>query len=299
MINVCIQKTIFRSNKNRKRISWLRKTEYLTFDDSQKKANFQSESNKTIIETSGEMYRDVSKQIDVINTQFETVKEEVVNHPSKPGVTTVNVKYVLPDKQTWIYPSIFVAFDTDISKCGYKPENIPLEKLEDAELRGLQDLDKEGGQYLAFFVPTDETMNQRKNVPVSNENEDGNDTFTYLNDREFWWKLKPKTDLEKSDNYFFIDREDGIFYNEFQARINLNKRLNREKSVNIGNLKLYLKHRELNEVEKKEMQTRITLLEEGNDEENDSQSEENDDDEPIDQAKVIEDIFSTSSAESD
>lgn len=79
-------------------------------------------------------------------------------------------------------------------------------------------VDESGDQFVAYFLPTDETKRKRKR-----DIEDGMDynpveEYEYDLAREYNWNVKNKTMRGYEENYFFVIRDRGVFYNELETR---------------------------------------------------------------------------------
>ena len=68
--------------------------------------------------------------------------------------------------------------------------------------------------------------------------------------REYNWNVKSKASKGYEENFFFLFREEGVFYNELETRVRLSKR-RLKAGQHIGNSKLVVKHRALNKQEAK------------------------------------------------
>jgi len=79
-------------------------------------------------------------------------------------------------------------------------------------------MDESGEQFVAYFLPTQDTMDKRaedasNGIPYDDEGE-----YEYKMYREYNWNVKSKASKGYEENYFFVVREDGIYYNELETR---------------------------------------------------------------------------------
>ncbi|CAL1527539.1 unnamed protein product [Lymnaea stagnalis] len=251
-----------RSRHHNTNVSWLRKTEYISTeynrfiqkaDKSEAKVGFKI---KRIMKEE-DLYKDRESQINAINNTFEKAKHPIQKHYSKPGVTPVQVMEVFPDFKLWKHPFAQVLFDSDPAPKGYSAP-VQIEEMSQAMIRGA--VDESGEQFVAYFLPTDETLGKRKrDAELGREYEEG-DTYEYLLAREYNWNVKNKLSKGYEETYFFIMRDDGVYYNELETRVRLSKR---RKTVANAQLRsrLIVKHRELQEKEIDSQEGRMQMLE--------------------------------------
>merc|ERR1719319_1907462 len=152
---------------------------------------------------------------------------------------------VLPDSNMWKYPCAQVIFDSDPAPAGVKPDQ-QMEQMGQAMIRGV--MDESGEQFVAYFLPTDDTLakrgaDQEEGVEYTDEAE-----YEYRMAREYNWNVKSKASKGYEENFFFLFREDGVFYNELETRVRLSKRRLKAGQA-ISNSKLAVRHRPLKEEE--------------------------------------------------
>ncbi|XP_016349338.1 RNA polymerase II-associated factor 1 homolog [Sinocyclocheilus anshuiensis] len=84
---------------------------------------------------------------------------QIAQHYSKPRVTPVEVLPVFPDFKMWINPCAQVIFDSDPAP---KDVSAPagVDMMSQAMIRGM--MDEEGNQFVAYFLPNEDTMRKRK-----------------------------------------------------------------------------------------------------------------------------------------
>jgi len=183
-------------------------------------------------------YMDRESQIKNIEKTFEDAMEPIESHFSKPGVVPVEVLPVFPDYQLWKYPCAQVIFDSDPAPIG-RPIPSQLEEMSQAMIRGV--MDESGEQFVAYFLPSEETLNKRKKDQDANKEYEEDEVYEYRMAREYNWNVKSKATKGYEENYFFVIREKGVFYNELETRVRLNKRRTRGPHQQL-NTKLCVKH---------------------------------------------------------
>jgi RNA polymerase II-associated factor 1 len=121
-------------------------------------------------------------------------------------------------------------------------------------------MDESGEQFVAYFLPTEETMTKRNHdFEQGMEWDEESNEYTYRMAREYNWTVKSKSSKGYEENYFLVVREDGVYYNELETRVRLNKR--RQKQGTVQNTKLLVHHRTLNELEHLAQRQREKALE--------------------------------------
>lgn len=103
-------------------------------------------------------------------------------------------------------------------------------------------MDESGEQFVAYFLPTEETLEKRREdfanqVPYQDDEE-----YEYKMAREYNWNVKSKASRGYEENYFFVVRQEGIYYNELETRVRLNKRRQKVGQAP-SNTRLCVKHR--------------------------------------------------------
>merc|ERR1719264_1106435 len=136
--------------------------------------------------------------------------------------------------------------------------------MSQAMIRGV--MDESGEQFVAYFLPTEDTLKER------DYDDDGE--YEYKMFREYNWNVKSKASKGYEENFFFVVRNGGIFYNELETRVRLSKR-RLKAGQQPSNSKLVVRHRPLSKQELKMQRYRDRMLEPLGEEE----EEEDDDDE--------------------
>lgn len=167
-------------------------------------------------------------------------------HPSKKGVVPVEILPVFPDFEYWKMPFAQVAFDAEPVCDG---DGMSQEKrMSEAIIRGVMD-ESSGEQFVAYFLPTEETLEKRRRDSENGEEYDPEDEYEYRMTREYTWSVKNKATRGYDHNYFFVFRDGAFHYNELETRVKLTKR--RSKNSNTSNSFLVVKHRPMDESELK------------------------------------------------
>ena len=121
-------------------------------------------------------------------------------------------------------------------------------------------MDESGEQFVAYFLPTDETMTKRAEDASEGVDYKDDMEYEYKMAREYNWNVKSKASKGYEENFFFLFREDGVYFNELETRVRLSKR-RLKAGQQISNSKLVVKHRSLNKQEAKMQRYRERNLE--------------------------------------
>ncbi|XP_067615870.1 RNA polymerase II-associated factor 1 homolog [Eurosta solidaginis] len=265
-----------RSRQHSRSVSWLRKSEYISTEQTrfqpQNLENIEAKVGYNVKKSLREetLYLDREAQIKAIEKTFNDSKQEISKHYSKPNVVPVEILSVFPDFNNWKYPCAQVIFDSDPAPAG---KNVPaqLEEMSQAMIRGV--MDESGEQFVAYFLPTEETLDKRRNDFAECVLYKDDEDYEYKIAREYNWNVKSKASKGYEENYFFVVRQDGVFYNELETRVRLNKR-----RVKAGqqpsNTKLVVKHRPLDANEHRMQRYRERQLEPPGDEEDEMEEDE-------------------------
>lgn len=253
-----------RSQQHAKVVPWMRKTEYISTEFNRYGVSNEKVEVKIGVSvkqqfTEEEIYKDRDSQISAIEKTFEDAQKSVTQHYSKPRVTPVEVLPVFPDFKMWINPCAQVIFDSDPA-----PKDISgpagVEMMSQAMIRGM--MDEEGNQFVAYFLPNEETIRKRKRDCDEGMDYMPEDLYDYKIAREYNWNVKNKASKGYEENYFFIFRDgDGVYYNELETRVRLSKRRAKAGAQSTTNAVLVCKHRDMNEKELEAQEARKAQLE--------------------------------------
>jgi RNA polymerase II-associated factor 1 len=134
-------------------------------------------------------------------------------------------------------------------------------------------MDESGEQFVAYFLPTEETLGKRREdfaneIPYQDDEE-----YEYKMAREYNWNVKSKASKGYEENYFFVVRPDGAYYNELETRVRLSKR--RQKvGQPASNTRLIVKHRPMDANEFRMQRYREKQLEPTGDEDEEMEIEQ-------------------------
>ena len=268
-----------RSKRHAYSLSWMRKPDYIsteqtryqptTIEKIESKVGF---AVRKKLGTTTNTYMDREAQIVAIEKTFEDTKIPIEQHYNQEeGIYPVEVLPLIPDGEMWKFPCAQVIFDSDPAPAG-QPFKDQLEMMSQAMIRGV--MDESGEQFVAYFLPTDETRQKRKTDIEEGREYDDEMEYEYKMAREYNWNVKSKTSKGYEENYFFIKRDDGVYYNELETRVRLSKRRLRA-GQQPSNSKLVVRHRPLNRTEHKMQRYRERHLEPpGEDEEEMSEDED-------------------------
>ncbi|XP_016327714.1 RNA polymerase II-associated factor 1 homolog [Sinocyclocheilus anshuiensis] len=253
-----------RSQQHAKVVPWMRKTEYISTEFNRYGVSNEKVEVKIGVSvkqqfTEEEIYKDRDSQIAAIEKTFEDAQKSIAQHYSKPRVTPVEVLPVFPDFKMWINPCAQVIFDSDPAP---KDVSAPagVDMMSQAMIRGM--MDEEGNQFVAYFLPNEDTMRKRKRDVDEDLEYMPDEVYDYKIAREYNWNVKNKASKGYEENYFFIFRDgDGVYYNELETRVRLSKRRAKVGAPSSTNAVLVCKHRDMNEKELEAQDARKAQLE--------------------------------------
>ncbi|NXO10222.1 PAF1 factor, partial [Oriolus oriolus] len=150
-----------RSQQHAKVVPWMRKTEYISTEFNRYGVSNEKPEVK-ILGVSGSVF--VGPVLGSSGGSWggslsSLYPPQITQHYSKPRVTPLEVMPVFPDFKMWINPCAQVIFDSDPA-----PKDTSgaaaLEMMSQAMIRGM--MDEEGNQFVAYFLPVEETLRKRK-----------------------------------------------------------------------------------------------------------------------------------------
>ncbi|XP_045778504.1 RNA polymerase II-associated factor 1 homolog [Maniola jurtina] len=275
-----------RSRHHAKSVSWLRRSEYISTEQtrfqpqSMEKVEAKVGYNVKKIFSEETLYMDRDSQIKAIEKTFEDNKIPIEKHYSKPGVTPVEVMSVFPDFDMWKYPCAQVIFDSDPAP---SDKNIAgqIEAMSQAMIRGV--MDESGEQFVAYCLPTEDTIQKRRRDIVEGIPYMDGDTYEYKMAREYNWNVKSKASKGYEENYFLVVRNHCIYYNELETRVRLSKRRARAGVAAQGLTRLVVTHRPLSAAEHRMLRLREKQLEPPQEEDEEEEDEEEEEEEKQEQ----------------
>lgn len=215
------------------------------------------------------LYMDRDSQIKAIERTFDDAKIPIEKHYSKPNVVPVEVLPIYPDFKLWRYPCAQVIFDSDPAPVG-KQVPAQIEEMSQAMIRGV--MDESGEQFVAYFLPVEETLEKRRQDFINNIPYQDDEEYEYKMAREYNWNVKSKASKGYEENYFLVARNDGIYYNELETRVRLSKRRQKVGQAP-SNTRLIVKHRPLDAQEFRMQRYREKQLEPPGEEEDEPEME--------------------------
>eukprot|EP00795_Rhopilema_esculentum_P003503 gene3503-1887_t len=255
-----------RQRQHTKSVTWLRKTQYISTefnrfqtcnDMVETKVGFNVKKKMKGID----LYKDREAQIQSIEGSFEAAKKPITAHHANPRLKPVDIMPVFPDFSFWHMPCAHVIFDTEPTPRG-KADPASIDEMSHAMIRGMED--ESGDQFVAYFLPSDDTLRKRKREEADPSEIASEDESDYKLAREYNWSVKNKASSGYEENYFFALREnEGAFYNELQTRVKLNKRRAKGGAGGISSAvsKLVVRNREPTEAELNLQKSRLSQLE--------------------------------------
>ncbi|CAH2087889.1 unnamed protein product [Euphydryas editha] len=271
-----------RSRHHAKSVSWLRRSEYISTEQtrfqpqSMEKVEAKVGYNVKKIFSEETLYMDRDSQIKAIEKTFEDNKKPIEKHYSKPGVTPVEVMPVFPDFEMWKYPCAQVIFDSDPAPAD---KNIAgqIEAMSQAMIRGV--MDESGEQFVAYCLPTEETIQKRRRDIAEGIPYMDGDTYEYKMAREYNWNVKSKASKGYEENYFLVVRNHCIYYNELETRVRLSKRRARAGAAAQALTRLVVTHRPLSAPEHRMLRLREKQLEPPQEEDEEEEEEDEEEEE--------------------
>ena len=79
-------------------------------------------------------------------------------------------------------------------------------------------MDESGEQFVAYFLPTEETLEKRRKDFQEEVEYKDSEEYEYRMAREYNWNVKNKASGGYEENHFFISRPDGMYYNTLETR---------------------------------------------------------------------------------
>ncbi|CAF3089143.1 unnamed protein product [Rotaria socialis] len=253
-----------RSLLNQRSVPWLRKTEYISTEQSSIKSSLKlgevrSSSVKEKLREDSLKYLTKDRLLQIVEEGFETAKAPLDKHYSKPSVVKLEEWPLFPDFDNWKYPFAQVIFDDDPSrKDATVTGQEQMEEMSQAVIKAL--IDGDNKEYIGYFLPTAETRAKRAREEQE-EVEDPDESYDFKLIREYNWNRKDKTMSGFEENYFLSVKDDSIVYNELETRVRLSKRRAAGGGSKPANLRLIQHYRQFLELEEKTQRKRLKAFE--------------------------------------
>lgn len=241
------------SQLHNKVVPWLKKTEYISTEYNRYGANSEKTETKVGYNVRKNMreeqlFLDKESQIKAINQTFEAAQKPIEKHPVKQDVYPTRVMPLFPDFDMWKYFYAHVKFDNEPA------DSSRADQMSQAIVRGAYDEELKEN-FVVYFLPTEITMADRL-LDQNNglEYTEGKE-YEYKSSREYSWSAKQDS---QGDDFFFVFRDDKVFYNRLSMEVMLKKR--RNKSPNAAISTLVVKNRPMNEEELEGQQEKLKQL---------------------------------------
>lgn len=79
--------------------------------------------------------------------------------------------------------------------------------------------DESGEQFVAYFLPTESTLDKRRLDATEGRPYEEDFEYEYMMAREYNWTVKSKASKGYEENYFLVIRSDGAYFNELETRL--------------------------------------------------------------------------------
>ncbi|KAN0034266.1 hypothetical protein ACTFIV_000759 [Dictyostelium citrinum] len=214
----------------RPNVGWLRKTEYLSKSDENtfgrpiKRISTSGDLSSTGSNTPNNkqmllVQEQLSDSVLVENTFDICSSDYQFVHPTNPSLKPVSVLQVFPDFDLWANSFTEVTFDSDPLD-HYLPKDLRSDKVQEyaarhneirnkAIVKGITD------KFVYFITP-----DLKENNDVNNNNNYEIDDSQYTMQKVLTSDIITDT---SSQNYFFLVKNDAVYYNPLKNRVNLKK----------------------------------------------------------------------------
>ncbi|OQV20100.1 putative RNA polymerase II-associated factor 1-like protein [Hypsibius exemplaris] len=205
-------------------VAWLRKSQYILNDFGMNRGADMS-TEKSLKRPASNIVdfplKTQARRVESIMDTFETINKPK-RHPNKPDLTVVEETPVFPDFDLVKYPVVIVNFDNDPAPPPVR-NYMPDEVMASSMLRGM--MDENGNQMVAYFVPTEGTMQK---LVETRGNVDDNEEYIYKLHREYSLpddRTRATTSKNDDSSVFAFNLRDGsLFYTELETKVKLARR---------------------------------------------------------------------------
>lgn len=242
------------SQLHNKVVPWLKKTEYISteynrYGSSNEKTETKVGYNVRKNMKEDEILMDKESQVRAINQTFEAAQQPIREHPNKPGVHATRVMPLFPDYENYKYFFAYVRFDNE------PLDSSKSDQMSQAIIRGAYDQELQES-FVVYFLPTEVTMTDRLLDQRNGLNYTEGKEYEYKSSREYSWSAKQN---DQSDHFFFVFRDDEVYYNRLSMDVVLKKRRNKSQNATISTL--VVKNREMDEEELEGQRGKLVQLE--------------------------------------
>ena len=160
-------------------------------------------------------YKTRDDHVRAIEESFEAAKH-ISGHPTKPQLSAVNIIPVFPDQRLWMNQYTLCTFDDDPTML---KDNIPANSANRALMKPMKNPNDVEDRFVLYFLPTESILDSQELAILQPEKKEDHDAYECV--KEYAIELK----IEKTRHqYFFVQRQDGIYYNELNSKLMLHKR---------------------------------------------------------------------------
>jgi len=261
----------------RPRVSWLRRTEYISNEVSNKflKNNEFTEVKMGLSVAKDETIKNVdlsvNGQIKSITRTFKIINETDlfnIKHPTKAHLKAVEIFPIFPDFVRWPNTYSHVQYNSspinnDNSETLEKTDEITTTQLSNALLKPMQNPLDPSETFLSYFEPTIETA---KKINLKRKHEDSDDEEIDDEEQEYKFvrdfEYDTNTDSKNKKIFFtFNPEQGGAFYNIIRSKLSLKKKRARSKYATQIEFdkpnRIELTKREFNSNEEKERRDKL------------------------------------------
>lgn len=148
----------------------------------------------------------------------------------------------------WKYYFAHVKFDNEPA------DSSKADQMSQAIVRGAYDEELQEN-FVVYFMPTEITMADRLLDQNNGLQYTEGKEYEYKSSREYTWSAKQD---DHGDDFFFVFRDDSVYYNRLSMEVTLKKRRNKSQNAQISTL--VVKNREMNEEEIKGQEEKLAQL---------------------------------------
>ncbi|XP_055335355.1 RNA polymerase II-associated factor 1 homolog [Paramacrobiotus metropolitanus] len=238
-------------------VAWLRKTQLILNDFAPNRAEGSGEKYRPVVHhlPAEAVQRTRQKRIDAIQETFDNAIGKPKRHPTKPNLTVVEEIPLLPNFDLVKFPTVIVTFESDPApSTAHIPHFTPDEVMANAMLRGMTDA--QGNQVVAYFLPTEETLQKLDKERSGDDSEE----YIYKLHREFSLPVDDRRGRFEEPVFALNLRENAALYTDLDTKVRLIRRMRGSKK---SKSRLVVRFRQLTLAELDERKTRMEAFEMG------------------------------------